>query len=265
MTASVLDDVPGLGPARRKALLRALRLAQAAARGRRRGDRRGARASAPRTAGAVVAALAGDAGGAAPPSTSTTGEVLDDEYGSTGQRAAARTPVAGTTGPCRARTDARVRPTTTAPTTPRGAAGRRPGRTELLIVTGMSGAGRSTAADGLEDLGWYVVDNLPPQLLPRLAELRRARRGAVPTARRRWSTSAAGRSSPTCATPLAGAARARASHPRVLFLDATDEALVRRFESVRRPHPLQGDGRILDGIAARARAARRPARPTPTW
>ncbi|MEO7070008.1 MAG: RNase adapter RapZ [Nostocoides sp.] len=123
-------------------------------------------------------------------------------------------------------------------------------RPEIIILTGMSGAGRSTVANVLEDLGWFVVDNLPPQLLRQLAELAMSsgrdlaqmRVVAVVDVRTRGFFG-----------HLSGETRALAEagwDPTVVFLDATDEALVRRFESVRRPHPLQGDGRLLDGITA---------------
>ena len=112
----------------------------------------------------------------------------------------------------------------------------------------MSGAGRSTAANVLEDLGWFVVDNLPPALLPTLAELGGrsqgdvARIAAVVDVRSRAFfadlTRRRSRSSPT-----------DGSDPRIVFLEASDDVLVRRHEAVRRPHPLQGDGRLLDGIA----------------
>jgi UPF0042 nucleotide-binding protein len=118
---------------------------------------------------------------------------------------------------------------------------------QVLIVTGMSGAGRSTVANALEDLGWYVVDNLPPQMLKPLVDL----------------SSRAGDTLPKIAAVvdvrggeffldlrdivqnLRGGRELR-----MLFLEATDAALVRRFEQVRRPHPLQGDGTLLDGITA---------------
>ena len=117
---------------------------------------------------------------------------------------------------------------------------------ELLVITGMAGAGRSTAADALEDLGWYVVDNLPPQLIPDLTDLTRP---AMP-ARRRIAVAVDVRGAGffgALATALEKV-RARGLRPSLLFLDATDEALVRRFESVRRPHPLQGGGTVLEGI-----------------
>ena len=118
---------------------------------------------------------------------------------------------------------------------------------EMLIVTGMSGAGRSTVGDALEDLGWYVVDNLPPQMLRPLVDLAQKAGGTLPKI--------------AAVVDVRGgrlfedAQRAIAELRdmvmlRVVFLDASDAALVRRFEQVRRPHPLQGDGTLLDGLAA---------------
>ena len=127
------------------------------------------------------------------------------------------------------------------------------GAADLIILTGMSGAGRSTAVHAMEDLGWYVVDNLPPSMLPQLAQLVEEspevhRLAAVVDVRTRGFFPAF--------TEALGALRAGGHHPRVVFVDASDESLVRRFESVRRPHPLQGDGRLLDGIQEeRARLA----------
>ncbi|OYN93146.1 RNase adapter RapZ [Enemella evansiae] len=114
----------------------------------------------------------------------------------------------------------------------------------VVIVTGMSGAGRRTAAHALEDLGWYVVDNLPPVMLPKLYELARAegitRLATVLDVRGR-----------TLFEELPGVfARLESAGtvPEILFIEASDEVIVQRQESSRRPHPLQGDGRLLDGV-----------------
>lgn len=116
---------------------------------------------------------------------------------------------------------------------------------EVLIVTGMSGAGRTTAANALEDLDWYVVDNLPPQMLRPLLELTELAGGALPKIAAVVDVRGRDlfRELPAITTALRDG-----RHLRVLFLDASDDVLVRRFESVRRPHPLQGEGTILDGI-----------------
>lgn len=116
---------------------------------------------------------------------------------------------------------------------------------EVLIVTGMSGAGRSTAANALEDLGWYVVDNLPPQMLKPLLDLTELAAGVLP--RVAVVVDVRGRDLFSDLPEAMRALRER-RQIRLMFLDASDEVLVRRFEAVRRPHPLQGDGTILDGI-----------------
>jgi UPF0042 nucleotide-binding protein len=124
-----------------------------------------------------------------------------------------------------------------------------PSARSVLVVTGMAGAGRSTVSNALEDLGWYVVDNLPPQMLRPLLDLaghsdERLSRIAVVVDVRGGQL----------LTELKDAAEATGDGDgpqlRLLFLDANDATLVRRFEAVRRPHPLQGGGTILDGITA---------------
>jgi len=116
-------------------------------------------------------------------------------------------------------------------------------RRELLILTGMSGAGRSTVAHALEDLGWYVVDNLPPSLLPSLAEQSfesHASLAVVVDVR-------GGKFFDDLVSALETLKNSGTPY-RLLFLDATDQSLVQRFESTRRPHPLQSTDRIVDGI-----------------
>jgi UPF0042 nucleotide-binding protein len=117
-------------------------------------------------------------------------------------------------------------------------------RNELLILTGMSGAGRSTVAHSLEDLGWYVVDNLPPALLPALAK--QSSDGELPALAVVVDVRG-GKFFDDLNAALANLKNSGIKF-RLLFLDASDQSLVARFESTRRPHPLQGAGRISDGI-----------------
>ena len=118
------------------------------------------------------------------------------------------------------------------------------GDTEILIITGMSGAGRSTVAHSLEDLGWYVVDNLPPALLGNLIEL-------VTTSVKKVAVviDVRGRAFFGDLTKSLSDLADQGITRKILFVDAADDALVRRFESTRRPHPLQGSDRILVGIS----------------
>jgi UPF0042 nucleotide-binding protein len=118
---------------------------------------------------------------------------------------------------------------------------------EVLIVTGMSGAGRSTVGNALEDLGWYVVDNLPPQMLRPLVEL--AGRAGTNLPKIAAVVDVRGGQLFSDLEQIVETLR-EGTPVRVLFLEATDAALVRRFEQVRRPHPLQGEGTLLDGIGA---------------
>ena len=122
-----------------------------------------------------------------------------------------------------------------------------PAALQVVVVTGLSGAGRSTAAKCLEDLGWFVVDNLPPSLLPTMVDLGSRSQGAVGKIAVVVDVRSRAFSS-DLRTALDEIGRLGV-RPQVLFLEAGDDALVRRFESVRRPHPLQGDGRLVDGIA----------------
>jgi RNase adapter protein RapZ len=119
---------------------------------------------------------------------------------------------------------------------------------DLVVVTGVSGGGRSTVARALENVGFYVVDNLPQALMLDMAELAHRAGGTA-----RHTAMVLDVRSRAFSTDLSGAIKAlkdRGFHPRVVFLDADDEVLIRRFESVRRSHPLQGNGRLADGIAA---------------
>ncbi len=121
-------------------------------------------------------------------------------------------------------------------------------QTDIVIITGLSGAGRSTAAKALEDLGWYVVDNLPPSLLPTMVDLAARTNGAV--SRMAAVIDFRSRAFSTDLKSAVSELVARGAAARIVFLEAAEDTLVRRFDSERRPHPLQGTGRVTDGIAA---------------
>lgn len=118
---------------------------------------------------------------------------------------------------------------------------------ELLVVTGMSGAGRSTVGNALEDQGWYVIDNLPPQLLGPISDLFSLSKATLP--RIAVIIDVRGGEFFTELQTYLAQLRTRNINVRLLFLEASDQSLVKRFESVRRPHPLQGSGTVSDGIS----------------
>lgn len=117
---------------------------------------------------------------------------------------------------------------------------------EFVIVTGLSGAGRSQAANVLEDLGYFCMDNVPPQLLPQFATLHQASEFRVKKV--------------AAVVDIRGGAyfqdlfdvleqfEAEGLHYRILYLDCQDEVLVKRYKEHRRPHPMNPDGSILEGI-----------------
>jgi UPF0042 nucleotide-binding protein len=117
---------------------------------------------------------------------------------------------------------------------------------EFVVITGLSGAGRSEAGDHLEDLGWFVIDNLPPSLIPKVAEL-----AAQPS-------SSIGRIALVVGTgpyhdevlPALIELRARGARVRILYLEAATDVLVRRYESSRRRHPLSTGGSLREAIEA---------------
>ena len=126
--------------------------------------------------------------------------------------------------------------------------------TQYVVITGMSGAGRSTAADTLEDTGWFVIDNLPPALINKVSEL-----VGRPGSETERVALVSGRGGGEYVSELSEAVehlRTSGADVRVLFLDAGDESLVRRFENTRRRHPLATEG-VFDGIT-RERAVLAP-------
>jgi UPF0042 nucleotide-binding protein len=130
---------------------------------------------------------------------------------------------------------------------------------DYLIITGLSGAGRSTAAATFEDLGWFVIDNMPPALIPKVAELVSVK--GSETEKVALVVGRGGSEYLEEFAPSLDALRSTGARVRVLFLDASDDVLVRRFEGTRRRHPLAAEGVIgsitqerqkLDPILAQA-------------
>ncbi len=122
------------------------------------------------------------------------------------------------------------------------------GGIDVVLVTGLSGAGRGTAAKVLEDLGWYVADNVPPELIAQMVDLglaagsRITQLAVVMDVRSRGFTGDL--------DGVRSELAARDITPRVVFLEASDDILVRRYEQNRRSHPLQGNQTLAEGIAA---------------
>lgn len=114
---------------------------------------------------------------------------------------------------------------------------------EIVVITGMSGAGRSTVAHAMEDHGWYVIDNLPPSLLIPLFDLTQSSDDSIAVV-----IDVRGRQFFDDLNKTLAELAERGISRKIIFVDAADDVLVRRFESSRRPHPLQGSDRILDGI-----------------
>lgn len=117
---------------------------------------------------------------------------------------------------------------------------------EVMLITGMSGAGRSHAANALEDMGWYVIDNLPPKLLIPLVDMMTSSGSKVHKLAAVIDVRSRGYFDDLFAV-LAHIDELGVK-TRILFLDASDSVLIKRYESVRRPHPLQRGGRLIDGI-----------------
>lgn len=119
---------------------------------------------------------------------------------------------------------------------------------DLVIVTGISGGGRSTVARALENVGYYVVDNLPESLVAQTAELAAA--GGPEVRRTAMVLDVRSRAFTIDLVGVIEDLRKTGFKPHLVFVDADDDVIIRRFEKVRRAHPLQGDGLLADGIAA---------------
>lgn len=119
---------------------------------------------------------------------------------------------------------------------------------DVVLVTGLSGAGRGTAAKVLEDLGWYVADNLPPDLITRMVDLGLAAGSRITQLAVVLDVRSAGFTGNL--DSVRSALATRGINPRVLFMEASDDALIRRYEQNRRSHPLQGQQTLAEGIVA---------------
>jgi UPF0042 nucleotide-binding protein len=124
---------------------------------------------------------------------------------------------------------------------------------EFIVITGLSGAGRSQAANVLEDLGWFVIDNLPPALIDKVAELAQAPGTTI----ERVALVVGPRAGLQELTAGLATLRATGARVRVLFLDASNKVLVRRYTDTRRRHPL-ADGEGIVETIERERAGLEP-------
>ncbi|WP_297452135.1 RNase adapter RapZ [uncultured Corynebacterium sp.] len=118
----------------------------------------------------------------------------------------------------------------------------------LVLITGMSGSGRNTAASILEEMGWYVADNLPPELIMRMVEL--SFEADSPVERLAIVTDVRSRAFAGSLGEVLDGLRNEGRQPYVIFFDANDDTLIARYDSVRRTHPLQENGTLSQGIAA---------------
>jgi UPF0042 nucleotide-binding protein len=127
--------------------------------------------------------------------------------------------------------------------------------TDFVVITGLSGAGRSTAADVLEDQGWFVIDNMPVALMPKVAELALQPASAAD----RVAFVAGWNTNPDELTPMLEDLRRAGSTVRTIFLDASIDVLIRRYESTRRRHPASA-GDLLSGAIEQERTLLEPLR-----
>ena len=235
MTASALDAVPGLGEHRRKALVAHFgslaRLKEATV-----DEITAVPGIGVATATAVLDALRGGAAGS---DATDTGRARRTGIGMTGE---------GMDGSNQAGSLGNADPAEVTASQADNNGGANESGIDVVLVTGLSGAGRGTAAKVLEDLGWYVADNLPPQLITRMVDFglaagsRITQLAVVMDARSRGFTGDLDWVRNELAT--------RDITPRVLFMEASDDMFVRRYEQNRRSHPLQGEQTLAEGIAA---------------
>jgi UPF0042 nucleotide-binding protein len=123
---------------------------------------------------------------------------------------------------------------------------------EFVVIAGLSGAGRSEAAADLEDLGWFVIDNVPVELIPKVGELAGARGSSF------GKVALVVRSGEADVLPAIEALAGTASRLRTVFLDASDDVLVRRYDASRRRHPLADEGRTVAEAISAERAELQP-------